>query len=64
MSDLNIHLITIAESADAAARVAVETFTQQPNPFDMGTADYMEWHKRYCVALVRHSTAKECEVSA
>ncbi len=33
---MNIRPVTLSESAEAAARIAVETHTTQPNPHPLG----------------------------
>jgi hypothetical protein len=55
---------TIAQLADAAARLAVETHETQPNPFDEGSPDAIEFQRRYEIALLRHSQHEEGEASA
>lgn len=51
-----IRRVTIAESADIAAKRATETMTVEPNPHQLGTADYLEWHRHYCIAVLKWST--------
>lgn len=55
---------TIAEQADRAARLAVETFTHEPNPHEEGSHDAKEYDRCYRIALERLSAAVEGEASA
>lgn len=62
--DASITQVTIAELADTAARRAVETHEHQPNPFEAGTSDAIEFKRRYEIALLRHSQHPEGEGTA
>lgn len=64
LMDTSITQVSIAELADLAARKAVETGEKQDNPFDPGTADHEEFHRRYCIANLRHSPLPGTEASA
>jgi hypothetical protein len=62
--DAAITTVSIAELADRAARLAIQTMEPQPNPFEPGTADHTEFAKRFDVAMVRHSAHPEGEGTA
>lgn len=56
---------SIAELADIAARLALETHEAQPNPFPAGTPEHDEFGRRYNIAKLRLSAeALEGEASA
>jgi hypothetical protein len=62
--DTPITTVSIAELADRAARLAIETMEPQPNPFEPGSADHVEFNKRFEVAMRRHSAHPEGEGTA
>lgn len=47
MTDLAIRSVSLAESAQRAARLAADTFERQPNPHDMGTDEFNRWQAAY-----------------
>lgn len=62
--DSSIRIVDLAELADRAARIAVQTHERQENPFEPGTLQAKDWQRRYEVALLRHSAHEESEGSA
>lgn len=59
-TDTSIRRVTIAEQAEAAARLFMETGTPQPNPH-AGTADEQAWrsvYERWILALSAHENTE------
>lgn len=63
MSD-PIRAISLAESADLAARRAVETQEPQPNPHPAGSTEALQWHSAYCRYLLLHGAPEGVEGGA
>lgn len=55
---MTIRPITLSESAEIAAQRAMDTFTHEPNPYELGSPDYLEWHRVYTEEFMRLSAAK------
>jgi hypothetical protein len=47
MSDLAVRAISIAESAQRAARLAADTLEHQRNPHEPGTDEHARWSAIY-----------------
>ena len=62
--DAPVRPLTIAEEADALARIAVESGEPQANPYEPGSSRHAEFSKRYQVAILRHSAPEGAEGSA
>lgn len=62
--DASIRPMTIAEEAAFDAKVAVETGEPQPNRYVVGTDAHNEFHRRYCIALLRLTNPVDADGSA
>jgi hypothetical protein len=54
----------IAQQAAVAAATAFRTDTPQPNPYPVGSEAHIEFHKRYCMSLLRQGIDADAETSA
>jgi hypothetical protein len=64
MSEPIISRDAIAQKASEAAAIAFRTDERQPNPYPVGSEAHAEFHRRYCIALLRIGIAADAEQSA
>lgn len=63
MTDPIVSRDRIAQQAAEAAATAFRTDTPQANPYPFGSEAHAEFHRRYCIALLRMGIDADAEAS-